>query len=257
MRISTWIATALVLAMSAAATAAEPKMRLIVPAYMYPADDGMPQWTRLFDASKRVPVVAIVNPASGPGKAADANYTRLFERAGKTPLVLIGYVSTDYANRPIADVKAEVDRWMKLYPNVKGIFFDQQASGADALDYYTELYKYVRMERKLDLVVTNPGTTCSEDYFKRPALDIGNLYEGVRPPRGFSFPEWTGKYRGHSSMLVYRATSDDMRACCQVALDKNIDSLFVSDGNLRNPWNHLPPYLSTLVLLVEEANSKR
>ena len=43
-------------------------------------------------------VVAIVNPASGPGKRVDANYTKVLEQAKKSKVTLIGYVSTKYAS---------------------------------------------------------------------------------------------------------------------------------------------------------------
>src|SRR5687767_6171551 len=51
-------------------TAADPppKMRLLVPAYFYPAGKGEKEWERLLAAPEEAGVVAIVNPASGPGR---------------------------------------------------------------------------------------------------------------------------------------------------------------------------------------------
>src|SRR5262245_57939330 len=77
--------------------AAVPTLRLLVPAYFYPAGEGLKDWERLLAAAGRAPLVAVVNPASGPGKAADPNYVKLLERAAKTKITLIGYVSTSYA----------------------------------------------------------------------------------------------------------------------------------------------------------------
>src|SRR6266511_2045748 len=56
-----------------------PRVRLLVPAYFYPAGPGLKEWERLIAASARVPIVAVVNPASGPGKEADANYVKVLQ----------------------------------------------------------------------------------------------------------------------------------------------------------------------------------
>src|SRR5687768_16366735 len=78
-----------------------PPLRLLVPAYFYPAGKGEQKWDKLIAAADRVPIVAIVNPASGPGRRADPNYTAILERAAKAKrLTLIGYVTTSYAKRP-------------------------------------------------------------------------------------------------------------------------------------------------------------
>src|SRR5262245_25171375 len=149
-----------------------PAVRLLVPAYFYPAGKGDEEWDKLIAAAHRVPIVAIVNPASGPGKLADPNYEKLLARAKEAKrLTLIGYVTTSYAKRPAEDVQADVDQWLKLYPAIQGIFFDEQASGAEQVQYQTRLYEHVRKTRKLKLVITNPGTTCDEGFVAKPATD--------------------------------------------------------------------------------------
>src|SRR2546423_1244987 len=116
-------------ALAQAPRAEEPRVRLLVPAYFYPAGEGLKDWERLFTASAHVPITAIVNPASGPGKDADPNYVKLLQRAKEHKgLTLVGYVGTSYGKRKLDDVKADVDRWLKLYPSIHGIFFDEQAS---------------------------------------------------------------------------------------------------------------------------------
>ena len=197
------VAFAVTLAVFGLSTAADPakdkdapRLRLLVPAYFYPAGDGAKDWDRLFAASDDVPIVAIVNPASGPGKKADANYVKLFAKAKRSEKVtLIGYVSTSYGKRPPAEVRADVDRWVQLYPGIRGIFFDEQASGADRVEYYAALYKYVRARPGLKLVVANPGTTCVEKYLSEPAADAACLFEGPKPIESVAFPKWAAKIR--------------------------------------------------------------
>jgi hypothetical protein len=248
------------LAMTAALPAAPPapeapRAQLLVPAYFYPAGARAKDWDRLFAAADKVPVMAIVNPASGPGKAVDDNYATVFARARRSSITLLGYVSTNYAKRPLGDVKADVDTWLALYPNVKGIFVDQQASAADAIDYYDALYKYVRTARKLRLVVTNPGTICAEEYFTRPALDVGCLFEGMSPADGSTLPSWKAKVSRRIAVIEYKvATAAAMQAGLKELLAKKIGHVFITDGDLPNPYDHLPPYWEAEVAAVREAS---
>src|SRR6188472_3289292 len=98
---------ALALGFSLTATAANPpeKMRLLVPAYFYPAGKGEKDWERLLAAPEEAGVVAIMNPASGPGRRIDPNYTQILEQAKKSNVTLIGYVSTSYGKRKTEDIK--------------------------------------------------------------------------------------------------------------------------------------------------------
>ncbi len=48
-----------------------PKLSLWVPAYYYPNGPGLREWDRLIAAARLVPIVAIANPASGPGDHVD------------------------------------------------------------------------------------------------------------------------------------------------------------------------------------------
>src|SRR5437763_16529083 len=67
---------------------------------------------------------------------------------------VIGYVHTDHAARPVADVEASVDNYLKTADgrlHVDGIFFDIATSSCgsvagltDYRDYYLALERYVR-----------------------------------------------------------------------------------------------------------------
>jgi hypothetical protein len=82
------------------------------------------------------------------------------ERASRRRgLTLIGYVDTDYGRRPRADVekdRGDVD--VAVSGALRGIFFDQQPSGPDALDYFVALRRAVWARIPgAPLVVTNRG----------------------------------------------------------------------------------------------------
>jgi hypothetical protein len=235
-----------------------PRLRLLIPAYFYPAGAGLKDWDRLFAATE-VPLVVIVNPASGPGKEADPNYVKILDRTKKAShLTPIGYIATSYGKRPLEEVKADVDRWLRLYPGIQGIFFDEQASGDDKVDYQADLYAHVHTRKELKLVVTNPGTTCSEKYLSRPAADVACLFEGPKAFDAATFPEWAGKYGpAHVAGVSYKiGTAKSMRECLQVAVEKKVGYCYVTDAEGANPWERLPGYWDEELAAVREANQR-
>jgi hypothetical protein len=238
----------------------EPRLRLLVPAYFYPAGEGLKHWDRLIESAGRVHVLAIVNPASGPGEKADPEYTRLLDRARKQPgLTLLGYVSTRHGKRPAADVKADVDRWLRLYPQVQGVFFDEQASGADQADAYAALYAYARKERRLQQVVTNPGTVCAESYLARPAADVACLFEGADGFADFHLPAWAAGYEpARFGALAHKiGTVEQMRQVIGAAPEKRVGLLYVTDATGDDPWDRLPAYWDEEVAAVQHLNRRK
>jgi hypothetical protein len=231
-------------------------LRLLVPAYFYPTERGLKEWHKLFAASAHAPVVIIVNPASGPGEKADPNYVKVLSEGKGSKATLIGYVATSYAKRPLRDVKADVDRWIRLYPTIQGIFFDEQASGADAVAYQAALYDYVRKEKDLRLVITNPGTVCDERFFSAQALDAACVFEGAWTPGIPRWPGWVAKYGpAHIAALAYKVgTAAQMRACVADAVRQKVGYVYVTDMDGEERWNRLPRYWEEEVAAVSQAN---
>jgi hypothetical protein len=239
--------------------AKETRVRLLVPAYFYPAGAGLKDWERLLAVPAAVSAVVIINPASGPGKEADPSYVKILERAGKVRhLTLIGYVSASYGKRPVADAEADVDRWLRFYPGIEGIFFDEQASGDDKVAYQAELYKYAQTRKGLKLVVTNPGTVCAENYLSQPATDVACLFEGPKAFDPSAFPAWVAKYApAHVAALSYKVgTAKAMRECVRTAAEKKVGACYVTDAEGSNPWDRLPRYWDEEVAAVREANQR-
>jgi hypothetical protein len=218
--------------------------RLLVPAYFYPEGEGLRQWDRLLSSAAEDEVVAIVNPASGPGRRADPNYVAILERSAGTRLIPIGYVTTSYARRPVEEVKADVDRWVELYPEIRGIFFDEQASGPEHVDYQASLYEYVKKDRRLELVIANPGTGCAEGFFRRATADSTCLFEGPRRRESLRFPGWAAGYpASRVAALPYEVESAGaMRDCVREAIRAGVGYLYVTDAGGSMPWDRLPRY---------------
>lgn len=234
-----------------------PPLRLLVPAYFYPADEGLKSWDRLLEAPSPGDLVVIINPASGPGDKADPNYAHVVGRAAKAGLTLVGYVTTSYGKRPAADVKADVDRWVSFYPAVRGVFFDEQNSGADFVDYLANLYDYVHQKDGLKLVVTNPGTTCAAGFWTRPATDVCGVFEGSKGFEGLRLPEGVEKLPPSRFAAVAHevATAERMRACLAEAA-KSVGYVYITDGEGANPYDRLPRYWDEERAAVRKANGR-
>lgn len=230
----------------------EPSTRLLVPAYFYPSRDGLKAWETLLASADKTPIVAIANPASGPGKRANADYTALFRKASESKATLIGYVTLSYGKRPLTDVKAEVDRWVEFYPSIKGIFFDEQASQADGVKFASEAFAHARAKIAKATVVSNPGTTCVEAYSNEKDGATVCLFEG---PGGFGkyrVPAWAEKAKPERiAALAYKvATVDAMKEAIRDAKSKRAGYVYVTDAEMPNPWKRLPTYWAEEVAAV-------
>jgi hypothetical protein len=228
---------------AAPAVPATPRVRLLVPAYFYPGGAGLKDWQRLFRATEAVEIIAVANVDSGPGKARKPDYTAVVSGAVKAKVTLIGYVSTDRGNRPPADVKADVDRWFQFYPELQGIFFDEQAPDVEHVDYYLDVCGYARQKRPGARIVTNPGGDCDKEYVTRAVADVVCLTERDHEI-GIRLPAWAKRERpDRFAALVYQIKKPaQMQQVVREMVAKGFGYLFVTDGTQPNPWDHLPPW---------------
>ncbi|MFN3650878.1 MAG: spherulation-specific family 4 protein [Armatimonadota bacterium] len=235
---------------------AEPRMQLLVPAYFYPAGKGLEDWNRLIEAAKRVPVTAIVNPATGPGEKTDPTYTAVLDRAERGGVRLIGYVSTSYARVPTDQARKDIDVWTRLYPQVRGVFMDEQVSAADRIDYYRELYSHVRRRYPEGRSFSNPGTLCDPGYLTRPATDVACLFENRTGFDALQLPNWARAIgRTRIAALAYQVPdAAQMTRYFAKASKEGIGHFYVTDAAGVNPWDRLPSYWNEEVALVERTN---
>jgi hypothetical protein len=189
---------------------------------------------------------------------ADPNYVRVIARARQRGFTVIGYVSTSYGARPLKDLKEDIDRWIFFYPDIRGVFFDEQASAADRINYYAALYDYVRKERGLSLVVNNPGTTCAEEYVAHPVADVVCLIESNKDFDAFHPPAWMSRYKAACFAGEFPNIDDPakMKLYIHKLLEKGVGYCFMTDGKGLNPWNRLPSYWGAEVEAVQEVNQR-
>jgi hypothetical protein len=236
-----------------------PQMRVLVPAYFYPAGAGLQDWNRMIDTASKVPIVAIANPGSGPGEKADPAYLDVIGRAVKAGVKVIGYVSTSYAKRPRAEVEADVERWLKFYPAVQGFFFDEQTSDAEHAPYYAALAGFAKKQVKDALVVTNPGTTFAKEYLASPGPDVVCIFENREGFDAFKRPEWSANIPAERfAALAYQVgTSRRMAEYVERAARQGMGYFYVTDAMGANPWDRLPAYWQAEVDAVREVNASK
>lgn len=199
-------------------------MRLLVPLYVYPAEDP--------DAWSRAPflgddVTVIINVHDGPGGRYDAAYGYATATLAEAGVPRLGYVDLDYARRPVPDVHADIAAWRR-YP-VDGYFFDQVPTAANALRGVEEYLAPARGRR-----VLNPGTRPHPGY--RDLADLVCTFEGpwVRyrsMPRDADWPD--------AAHLVYDVPVDQLDAAVR-RLRRRVGCGFVTDLGMPNPYRGLP-----------------
>jgi hypothetical protein len=187
------------------------------------------------------PRLLIVNPASGPGAAPQADYRRAVRRMRAAGTRVLGYVSTAYSARSARAVDADVDRYARWY-GVDGIFLDEASSDRRDLPYYRARARHVRSGGS-PIVVLNPGRVPDRAYFR--VADVVVTFEGpyvayeLRRPRT---PAWIrGVPRRQLAHLVYAASREQMLE--SVGSRAAVGHVYLTDGQLPDPWSAPPAYL--------------
>ncbi len=177
----------------------------IVPLYTDPTDRS---WTAIVTAALAHPtveVVAIVNPADGPGPSKSADYTTGIATLQAAHIKVIGYVATGYGSHSIASMEAEIDSWKSFYPTVQGIFFDEQSNDPADVAHYQTLSQYAK-SKGLAYTVGNPGTDVPDAYIG--ALDTMMVYESDGLPSIASLKAWSAYAPSNFGIIPYKCSMD-------------------------------------------------
>lgn len=206
-----------------------------VPSYFYPGA----YWTQLMAGAPRAGL-AIVNPASGPGTSADANYVSQVSQARAKGVLVVGYVDTSYGQRTLAVVKAEVDRHFQWY-GVDGIFFDQATNDCRNTSYYQQLFDYVKGKSAAAKVVLNPGTKTVSDCYMA-STDIIITFESTYSTYLTWQPSaWEASYPANRFWhLIYTTSQSQLPNAVALSRQRNAGWVYVTDDSLPNPWDTVP-----------------
>ena len=272
MRIVAALAAGLASALAAAAPAraAPPvsadKYRILIPLYIYPASGtgANGEWNAVAAAQEKVTVLAIVNPASGPG-ASDCSSFNVDYQAGiltlkQSDVTVLGYVPTGYAATAAATVKSDILSYRKC-AGLNHIFLDEAAASVALANYpyYRSLYRFAHALRG-GTVVINPGVPTKLQFVRRwrPAADVAVTFEGnlaawqaAGAPAAWMLKQNPQKF----AALVYGVPDEvAMKAVVDQAISRHFGLIYVTDQGLPNPWGALPPYWAAFVDYLEQKN---
>jgi hypothetical protein len=240
---------------------AQERTGVLVPLYVYPSDiHKNPVYNRLMDIKRRyetVPLWVIVNPASGPGAEVDANYSRSIDRLRGAGCVVLGYVATGYGKRREADVRKDIDQWLKMYPRIHGIFFDEMVyDDAEAgVKYQAAVNRYAH-DAGCWPTVGNPGADTPGRYFAAGAADVIVVHEGNAWPKEERLKgDYFGGYADYPpftrGVLVHSQPKLDRDALRMVR--RYVRWVYVTDAVYRpndpaaaNPWGRLSKHLEEI-----------
>ncbi len=247
-------------------------LEILVPAYFYPSATS--DWNALTASAAAHPsvaITAIMNPNNGVFSSADANFTRAatqFVGAGGT---VLGYVYTRYGkgSRSLADIKANIDKYLQFYgrERIGGIFLDEMASDTSKLDFYREIYRYIKGIDPSLRVVGNPGLIPTAGY--AGVADTLVSFEGTAAdyqkydPRTQSAWLYTHTNRTQAMLTHNTATCSAMQGAVQAAASarNNAGWVYATEREFNyatgvgNPWAALPTYWDALVQTVDAVNT--
>ncbi len=227
---------------------AEAQTGIIVPLYQYPGAN----WDRLIAIklnNTSVPIVAIVNPDSGVGASKNPDYVAAILELKEAGIVVLGYVWTEYGARSSSEVRAEITKYKRWY-SVDGIFFDAMSNLRGKLKYYNNLDNYVK-GKGLTMTVGNPGTDTRRIYVG--SVDNIVIRENSGLPTLSFLGGWHSDFdKSNFSFVSYDVESLD--GSFVASASQHVGYMYITDDDLPNPYDLLPPYLEELAEAIGSAN---
>jgi len=215
----------------------------IIPLYTDPSDGSWDVVVAAKQAHPTVPVVAVINPANGPGAAAQDSYTSGIAKLTTAGVKVIGYVHTLWGVRPTSDLDTEMNQYRTWYPGVSGIFLDEMATGTGHESYYSTLSGRAKT-LGFDFTIGNPGTDTAESYVG--SVDVILIYESGGLPPLPAVGGWHATHdRRNFGVIPYGVGSLD--AAFVAAARPTVGYIYLENSGLPNPWGAVPGYLSDLV----------
>ena len=218
----------------------------IVPLYTNPDHASWAALVTAKQAHPKVGIIAVVNPSSGPGSDLRADYTAGIAKLIAANIRVLGYVGTDYTANTPASVKADIDLWKTFYPNVQGIFFDEQSNKAEHVAYYRDLAQYAKTHG-LPYTVGNPGADTAEAFVG--ALDMMLIYESDGVPALSKLQGWHANHAPSNFGIIPYATAMDPTFVREAR--KYVGYIYLQSDDLPNPWDSLPTYFNDLLTALE------
>ncbi len=210
---------------------------IIVPLYNGPSDIS---WTQIVTAKQAyplVPIVAVINPNSGPGASFDQNYVAGIKKLRQVGIIVLGYDHTSYAARPLSAVESDINKYRNWY-NIQGYFFDEMSTStfASTALYYQKIANYVGAH----LTIGNPGT--------RPESGLFGIFSTLCIYENPGIPDVSLLTPRGNCYIAYGVPSLVSSVVLNTATF--VRYLFVTNLGGQNPYSGLPSYFMQEVALL-------
>lgn len=235
-------------------------MQILFPLYIYP---GSPGWQDIVSVNADVPLTVVLNPNSGPGTCPpDANYQKGIQLLQDSGVTVLGYVYTNHGNKSINDVQQQIKQYFDFdcfQGAVDGIFLDSNYASADKLSYYNDIYYFIKSSNSGAKVFINSGVNPDITYYTNSPFDNLVFYEGY-PPNWESFQQIDATLKLSSSLnsAIVHTVPDaaTMRKYIDMAFQRNVGYIFVTDDIMPNPYDSIPSYWQEEVDYIKSLNDK-
>ncbi|KAL2651027.1 hypothetical protein R1flu_019155 [Riccia fluitans] len=204
------------------------------------------------------PDIVVINPASGPGSAANSDYQNLVnairvkQATGDTYIsTILGYVATTYSAKSLATAKAEIDNYNTFY-KVDGIFFDEASTDCATTGYYSNLVQYVQDNTKSpsaqDSTFLNWGTNGPECFLNAsspsPADTFVTFESSYTAYQSYAPLSYMTKYaRDRWYHIVYNVAQSNLISTLTKSKSTRAGYVYVTNDVLPNPYDTAPsPY---------------
>ena len=243
----------------------QPKLQILLPLYIYPNwyDKNNYAWKQVITAAKKVSIVAIINPNSGPNNAPpNTDYQQGIKDLRQAGIEIVGYVPSNYSNRDIQAVKADIDLYTKYF-QVDGIFIDEAASSIEKAIYYQKLYQYIKSKSTSYNVIINPGVNLDEKYLSQEVADIIITFENYHKKWDEYKPVANQRNSHHQLGALIHTTANRklMKSTLDRAVKNKLGYIYITNDSTntpnKNPWDTLPEYWQAEVNYIQQLNSAK
>jgi len=199
------------------------------------------QFSQVYEAALKVPVIAILNPDDGVGWRKDnyiAGQVNLLKSRG---VRVVGYINSEYGWRDNDEVDDECDKY-RIWYGVNGIFLDEVSGAASKLSYYKSIRSYANLIG-IGFTVLNPGTPISSSFLQ--AGDILVDYEHADWQINFATAGaagWVAANPHRAAAIVYGVAAGGMAEVISAAIAKNYGWVYVTDQNEPDPFGNSAGY---------------
>ncbi len=219
--------------------------RISIAAYFYPGS----LWTQAINANPKVDFM-VMNPASGSGMIPISDYVTTIAAARQRGILIYGYISTRYGQRPQTEIQQEITNYRNWY-NVDGIFLDESSSQLADLTYYQNLAAFIRTQPN-SKVILNPGVYPDQAYMN--VGDVILVYEGSsKNYLNSQVPSWISNYNPNKFWhMIYNAPSFQLQQLIDISKQRRAGHIYITEDRLPNPYDTLPKYWSRLTSAIPQ-----